>query len=275
MGTHLQSLKSNLQKKYHRFTKRPKKEETQKMANVKIAKSKVPEGLAKKRARFAKQAAAKAEAKAGAKKNNLLKRREFVAKARQYRNAYAQEKKSVLAQKKAAKAQGNFYVEDEPRLAMVIRIRGINQISPKPKKVLQLLRLRQIGNCVFVRLNKASIQMLRMADPFIAWGYPSVETIKKLVYKRGAVKVNGQRLKIKDNSEVEKAVGHLGINCVEQLIHEIYTVGENFTNANNALFPIKLSCPRGGWNKITNHYIEGGDFGNREKYINQLALKMN
>merc|ERR1712173_216371 len=81
--------------------------------NVKIAKSKVPEGLVKKRARFAKQAAARNEAKAVAKKNNLLKRREFVAKARTYANAYAAEKKAALAQKKAAKAQGNFYVSDK------------------------------------------------------------------------------------------------------------------------------------------------------------------
>merc|ERR1712038_1909006 len=232
----------------------------QKMGNVKIAKSKVPEGLVKKRARFAKQAAARNEAKAVAKKNNLLKRREFVAKARTYANAYAAEKKAALAQKKAAKAQGNFYVEGEPKLAMVIRIRGINQISPKPKKVLQLLRLRQIGNCVFVRLNKASIQMLRIADPFIAWGYPSVETVKKLIYKRGAGKINGQRMKLADNSIVEKGLGNIGINCIEDLIHEIYTVGDNFKQANNWLYPIKLSTPRGGWRKVTNHFIEGGDF---------------
>merc|ERR1711970_908879 len=242
---------------------------------ARLAKSRVPEALAKKRARYAKLAATRNEANAVAKKNAVVTRREHTKKARQYAAEYANQAASLAAQTKAAKANGNFYVPDEPKLAMVIRIRGINQISPKPKKVLQLLRLRQIGNCVFVRLNKASIQMLRIADPFIAWGYPSVETIKKLVYKRGAMKINGQRLKIKDNSEVEKSVGHLGINCVEQLIHEIYTVGDNFRDANNALYPIKLSCPRGGWNKVTNHFIEGGDFGNREQYINQLALKMN
>merc|ERR1711981_96459 len=264
MGTHLQSLKSNLQKL-------PKNT----MGNVKQHKSKVPEGLAKKRARFAKQAAAKAEVKAVQKKNNLLKRREYVTKARKYAAEYAKEKSSILAQKRAAKSQGNFYVEDEEKLAMVIRIRGVNQISPKPKKVLQLLRLRQIGNCVFVRLNKASIQMLRIADPFIAWGYPSVETMKKLIYKRGAMKINGQRIKIAENSVVEKSVGHLGITCIEDLIHEIYTVGPNFKEANNSLYPVKLSCPRGGWKKITNHFIEGGDFGNREAYINQLAKKLN
>merc|ERR1711981_1377515 len=243
MGTHLQSLKSNLQKL-------PKNT----MGNVKQHKSKVPEGLAKKRARFAKQAAAKAEVKAVQKKNNLLKRREYVTKARKYAAEYAKEKSSILAQKRAAKSQGNFYVEDEEKLAMVIRIRGVNQISPKPKKVLQ---------------------MLRIADPFIAWGYPSVETMKKLIYKRGAMKINGQRIKIAENSVVERSVGQHGVTCIEDLVHEIYTVGDNFRDVNNALFPIKLSCPRGGWNKITNHFIEGGDFGNREQYINQLAMKMN
>jgi large subunit ribosomal protein L7e len=245
------------------------------MALSKIAKSRVPEGLAKKRTRFAKQAAAKAEAKAVQKKNNLVARRAICQKARAYAAQYAAEAKALVNNKKAARAAGNYYVDDEPKLAMVIRIRGINQLSPKPKKTLQLLRLRQIGNCCFVRLNKASIQMLRICDPFIAWGYPTVDTMKKLIYKRGAVKINGQRIKIVDNSEVEKSVGHLGINCVEDLIHEIYTVGPNFKEANNSLYPIKLSCPRGGWKKITNHFIEGGDFGNREAHINQLAAKMN
>merc|ERR1712173_267822 len=243
--------------------------------NVKIAKSKVPEGLVKKRASFAKQAAARNEAKAVAKKNNLLKRREFVAKARTYANAYAAEKKAALAQKKAAKDHGNYFVDDEPRLALVIRIRGINQISPKPKKVLQLLRLRQIGNAVFVRLNKASIEMLRIADPFIAWGYPTQSTMSKIIYKRGAGKINGQRIKLQSNSVIETGLGHLGLTCIEDLIHELYTVGDNFKEANNWLYPIKLSAPRGGWTKITNHFIEGGDFGNREQYINALVKKMN
>merc|ERR1712071_173157 len=72
-----------------------------------------------------------------------------------------------------------------------------------------------------------------------------------------------------------RRVWDLGLNCIEDLVHEIHTVGDNFKEANNCLYPVKLSCPRGGWRKITNHFIEGGDFGNREEYINQLAMKMN
>ena len=241
----------------------------------KIATPKVPEALAKKRARYAKLNAQRETQKAVEKAYNLQNRREFVEKARIYAQEYKTEKKALENNKKAAKAVGNFYVPDEPKLALVIRIRGINQLSPKPKKTLQLLRLRQIGNAVFVKLNKASLEMLRIVEPFVTWGYPSVDTIKKMIYKRGAVKINGQRIKISDNCVVEKSVGKYGVTCVEDLVHEIYTVGENFKQVNNSLYPVKLSCPRGGWRKVTNHFIEGGDFGNREDYINDLVKKMN
>jgi large subunit ribosomal protein L7e len=58
------------------------------------------------------------------------------------------------------------------------------------KKVLQLFRLRQINNGTFVRLNKATQNMLRIAQPYIAYGYPSLKTVRQLVYKRGFVKVS-------------------------------------------------------------------------------------
>lgn len=245
------------------------------MAVVKVQKAKVPEALAKKRSRYAKLAAKNTQARVEAKKNAVVKRREHITKARKYAAEYAAEKRALVNNTRAAKKSGNFFVADSPRLAVVTRIRGINQISPKPKKVLQLLRLRQIGNTVFVRLNKASEQMLRIADPFITWGYPSQETISKMIYKRGAGNINGQRIKLSSNATVEKGLGHLGLTCVEDLIHEIYTVGPNFKEANNWLFPIKLSTPQRGWRKVTNHFIEGGDFGNREQYINALIKKMN
>lgn len=67
---------------------------------------------------------------------------------------------------------------------------SINKVAPKVKKVLQLLRLRQIGNGTFVRLNKATLNMLRIAQPYITYGYPSLKTIRDLLYKRGFVKVS-------------------------------------------------------------------------------------
>lgn len=71
------------------------------------------------------------------------------------------------------------------------------------------------------------------------------------------------------------SAGKYGIICVEDLIHEIYTVGKNFKPANNFLWPFKLSSPRGGMNKKTTHFVEGGDAGNREDQINRMIRRMN
>lgn len=67
---------------------------------------------------------------------------------------------------------------------------SINKVAPKVRKVLQLFRLRQINNGVFIKLNKATINMLRIAEPYITWGYPNLKSVRELVYKRGYVKVN-------------------------------------------------------------------------------------
>ena len=45
---------------------------------------------------------------------------------------------------------------------------SILQVSPKVKKVLQLFRLRQINNGVFIKLNKATTNMLRICGEWSA-----------------------------------------------------------------------------------------------------------
>ncbi|KAE9551184.1 hypothetical protein FO519_005597 [Halicephalobus sp. NKZ332] len=234
----------------------------------------VPETLLKNRKLRATQrerariAAARSKAINEARKSEIYKRAEkYVA---EYRDKENKENKLRVEAKKA----GNFYVPDEPRLAFVVRIRGINKIHPRPRKVLQLLRLRQINNGVFVKLNKATIQMLRIVDPYIAWGYPSLKTVRNLVYKRGYAKVDGQRIAITDNAIIEEKLGQQNIICTEDLVHEVYTVGKNFKQATNFLWPFKLSNPTGGFSKKANHFVEGGDFGNREDEINKLLARM-
>jgi len=152
---------------------------------------------------------------------------------------------------------------------------SINGVSPKVRKILQLLRLLQINNGVFVKLNKATINMLRIVQPYIAYGYPNLKSVRELIYKRGHAKVNKQRVPITDNAIIEKELGKFGIICVEDLIHEIFTIGEHFKEASNFLWPFKLSSPKGGFRKKTTHFVEGGDHGNREQHINELVRKMN
>ena len=47
---------------------------------------------------------------------------------------------------------------------------SINGVSPKVRKILQLFRLLQIHNGVFIKLNKATMNMLRVVQPYVAYG---------------------------------------------------------------------------------------------------------
>lgn|GEM_PF-1260119 len=234
----------------------------------------IPESILKKRASLA-DLKAKREAEQVEKSQ---KRRESRVKAfkraEQYVKEYKAEENDLIRLRRVAKKEGNIFVEPEGKVAIVVRIRGIIGNSPKVVKILQLLRLRQINNAVFVRLNKATINMLRMVEPFIAYGYPSLKTIKQLVYKRGFGKVNKQRIPISDNAVVEDTLGKHDIICVEDLVHEVATVGPHFKEASNFLWPFKLSSPNGGFTKKLNHFNEGGDAGNRGEKINELVQRM-
>ena len=76
------------------------------------------------------------------------------------------------------------------------------------------------------------------------------------------------------NSYLLVFLGKFGIICMEDLIHEIFTVGPNFKQANNFLWHFKLNTPNGGWRKKNNHFVDSGDYGNREDKINALLRRM-
>ena len=62
---------------------------------------------------------------------------------------------------------------------------------------------------------------------------------------------------------------------MEGLIHEIYTIGKHFKEANNFLWPFKLFYSWDGMKKKTTYFVEGGDAGNREDQINRLIRRTN
>merc|ERR1719203_2580671 len=155
------------------------------------------------------------------------KRKKQAERIREYDLKYQRledEKKSkVLAARKA----GNFYKPCDAKFAIVIRIRGINALSPKVRKVMELFRLLQIHNAVFIKLNKATINMLKLVQPYIAYGYPSVDSIRALIYKRGFAKIRHRpgaisRIPIMSSDLIEQNLGRCGMECVEDIVNEIF-----------------------------------------------------
>ncbi|XP_065161254.1 large ribosomal subunit protein uL30 [Atheta coriaria] len=234
----------------------------------------VPESVLKHRQR--RDAARKARVQNTIKKRTegIKKRKMIFKRAEEYVKEYRLKERDEIRLIRQARNRGNYYIPGEAKLAFVIRIRGINKVAPKVRKVLKLFRLLQINNGVFIRLNKATVNMMRICEPYITWGYPNLKSVRELVYKRGFAKIDGQRKPITSNQIIEDKLGKANMICTEDLIHEIFTVGTNFKYASNFLWPFKLNTPTGGWRKKTNHYVEGGDFGNREDKINELLRRM-
>ncbi|KAG5219993.1 60S ribosomal protein [Salix suchowensis] len=212
----------------------------------------VPETLLKKRKQNEKAREERLLAATAARKAAKAQRKVVFKRAETYE----------IRLKRAARTSGDFYVPAQPKVYFVIRIRGINEIAPKPRKILQLLRLLQINNGVFVKVTRATQQMLRLVEPYITYGEPNLKSVRELIYKRGYGKV--------DNS------WEIRYLSVEDLVHEIITAGPNFKQASNFLWPFKLSNPTGGWRtRKFKHYVQGGDFGDRETNINKLIRQMN
>jgi len=236
----------------------------------------VPETLLKKRKSAEKQKEDRLSALKQRKAASKAKRETIFKRAETYVKEYRDAEREKIRLSRTAKQESAFYVPAQPKLALVIRIKGINKIAPKPRKILQLLRLLQINNAVFIKLTKATSEMLRIVEPYIAYGEPNLKSVRELIYKRGYGKINKQRIPLTDNALIENSLEKYGIISIEDLIHEIYTVGPNFKQASNFLWPFKLSNPTGGFRtRKFKHYIEGGDTGDRETYINQLIRQMN
>jgi large subunit ribosomal protein L7e len=148
----------------------------------------VPESVLKKRkAREELRATAVAERKKE-KAAGKTRRAGMLKRAEQYVKEYRATERATIEARRAARSTGDYFLDPEAKLAIVVRIRGINGVSPKVRRILQLLRLRQIHNATFVRVNKANLQMLQLIKPYIAWGYviprPTAHTAATSIHAR-------------------------------------------------------------------------------------------
>jgi len=231
----------------------------------------------KKRKRQEKYAAdAKAAAEGAVKKAESSKKEAF-KRAEKYIQEYRDQEKSLVELKRSARKAGTFYVEPEHKVLFVMRLRGINGMHPKTRHIMKVLRLLQMHNGVFLRINKATMNNLVKVDPYIMYGYPNLKSVRDLIYKRGFAKVGGQRIPLTDNKLIEdnlseKTKGE--VICMEDLVHQIYTAGPYFKEVSKFLWPFKMNNPAGGMSRIRHHFVEGGDAGNREELVNDLIRKM-
>ncbi|KAL4676601.1 hypothetical protein H8959_010746 [Pygathrix nigripes] len=98
----------------------------------------LPETLKKKRRNFAELKIKRLRKKFAQKMLRKPRRKLIYEKAKHCHKEYRQLYRTEIRIARMARKAGNFYVPAEPKLAFVIRIRGINGVSPKIRRVLQL-----------------------------------------------------------------------------------------------------------------------------------------
>ena len=130
-----------------------------------------PEGLKKKEERDAKIAAALKEQREARRAANKTKRQELLKRIQDQEAAYSKSQADEVNARRQAKLTGQIHVPAQPKVAFVIRIRGVNHLDPRTVRILRLLRLRQLHNGAFVRINKATVNLMRRVEPYITFGY--------------------------------------------------------------------------------------------------------
>ncbi|KAG7695675.1 hypothetical protein KL930_003672 [Ogataea haglerorum] len=147
--------------------------------------------------------------------------------------------------------------ESDERLLFVVRIPGPHgaKVPSKARKVLELLRLEHVYTGTFIKLNAAVKPLLRLASPYIAIGTPSLATVRNLIQKRATASIEEdgttRKVNLDDNNLIEEHLGDYGIICVEDIIHEIATLGDSFKQCVKFLDPFKLSPPVHGWGPLS------------------------
>ncbi|KAI7906709.1 ribosomal protein L30, ferredoxin-like fold domain-containing protein [Cokeromyces recurvatus] len=238
----------------------------------------VSETLLKKRKANEKGAAIKAKerlelrkTKKQLKKTQFKRADEFI---RRHRLIEKQGKRlRVLAKghRKGANQKG------DGKLLFVIRMKTESSIHPRIRKILSQVGLLKMNTGVFVVCNDATVKDLQKIEPYVTYGSPSLKTVRDLIMKRGATRINGVRTPLSDNAMIEEALGEYGIICLEDIIHEILEHGEHFEAVSKFLTPFKLNDPVKGWRqkKLKEIMDRENEEEDAEDDINKLVETMN
>ena len=214
------------------------------------------------------------------KKRNLKINEMKKIRAQNFIREFKLKKKALIKEIKISRDMKKFFIPMKSNILFVIRIKGINGIPPRARKILELLRLKRIHHGVFLRLNSSSLQILRKIEPYVAYGYPTPRTIRNLIAKRGYGKIGKrgkwQRIRLSDDKIIEQSLFQVGIYSLNDLINELVSDGPYFKEVNNFLWPFQLKSPKKGYSKQGKNksVSEMGTYGNWNDSINQLINKM-
>mmetsp|Transcript_6434 Transcript_6434/g.11842 ORF Transcript_6434/g.11842 Transcript_6434/m.11842 type:complete len:417 (-) Transcript_6434:1259-2509(-) len=129
------------------------------------------------------------------------------------------------------------------KIIIIVRLKGQFDINPKIKKILNILGLKKIYNCIITKNSKKNLKLLRYLNHFVSWGYPSKTTIKKLLINRGVIQNNLKSNRFSDNL-IKKIFQKRKLDEITSIINSIIFRGSVVGLSNAKLGKFKLSPPK-------------------------------
>lgn len=148
-----------------------------------------------------------------------------------------------------------------------VRIRSTVNTRPEIRDTLKMLRLNRVNHCVVLAETPQNRGMILKVKDYVAWGDISLETLGRLLHKRGELEGG-----VKLSDEYVKA--HSSYESIDDLAQAIFT-GEIMLKDLPGLKPLfRLHPPRKGHRGIKKTVSEGGELGYHGDGINDLLIKM-
>lgn len=160
------------------------------------------------------------------------------------------------------------------KMVFVIRIRDHIGEPKTVRRTLSDMRLRNIHDGVFVRYDDSMRKMLHLVEPWVVYGTPSQAIVNDLITRRGFGKVDNKRIPLSDNVTIEKNLADKNIICVEDLVHEIYNVGDSFKYAARFLWPFRLTDSKTEFERQVLKLKDGKDYGDKGEAINEYIKQV-
>ncbi len=153
-------------------------------------------------------------------------------------------------------------------MLVVIRVRGAGKIPIKIDSTMKMMRLYKANNCVIVPNTPQYLGMIRRVKDYITWGEVDMDTIKKIIEKKGRLAGNKQLTN-------DYLLSKLKMN-IEMFSKEFFSGAKGLSDVPGMKGFFRLNPPIGGYERegIKKPYSLGGALGYRKENINELLRRM-
>ncbi|MGQ9460696.1 MAG: 50S ribosomal protein L30 [Candidatus Bathyarchaeaceae archaeon] len=158
-------------------------------------------------------------------------------------------------------------MEGKRKCLVVVRVRGLSDISQEIKDTLRMLHLTRNCHATLIDNRPAYLGMLHKAQNYVTWGEISKENVVLLLRKRGRL--------IGDKKLTDEYAQELGYKSLDDLAEAVYNLEVEYSSLTKVETIFRLHPPKKGYKgKVKRSYAAGGVTGYRGEAINDLLKRM-